>query len=829
MHSDLAFAAIDGFERELLELLPAAACICEAPSGVITHYNRRAGELWGSDPNPGEAVYCGASALFIDGERVPHEASPMARVIETGNAMHGLELEMERRDGSRITVACDIEPVRDRRGRIVSAINIFQDITERKRAEELRARERQLLQQIAAGAPLTEILKDLTLMVERSTQGGMASVLLLDPDGMHLWPAAAPKLPEAWIAAISPLRIGPNMGSCGTAAYRKETVVTADIATDPLWTDFRGLALGFGLHACWSSPIVASDGRLLGTFAIYYHEPHAPDPQEIESVRFVTGTAAIALERRRNEEQLKESAGVLRNQQRWLEAVLDLMPMPTLFIGPGSGCVRFANRAANEMAGGRFPTDCPTSACDTVCYCTDAQGRRIPKHEMPGARIARGERLEAFEMNWHTPGGERPLILFGDTLPAMYGHPALAVVMFEDITRMKRTEEALRQAQKMESLGVLAGGIAHDFNNLLVAIMGNASLILEDMPDDYPSVHLMRDVLRASQRAADLTRQMLAYSGQGRFVVQRLDLSREVQEIGSLIQTSIPRSVELDLNLRADLPGVLADSSQVQQIIMNLIINGAEAIGEERSGSIFVTTGAEEIEAGCGRRMLPAEPPPGSYVFLEVRDTGEGMDEAVRSRIFDPFFTTKFAGRGLGLAAVLGIVRAHNGAVQVDSAPGAGTTVRVLFPAAEGAAAEGSAEAPPPEDLMGSGLILVVDDEEQVAQTARAALEHYGYSVLLAHDGVEAERLLRSEARSAALVLLDMAMPLISGEETLRRLQTIRPDVPVVLSTGYGEQHAERRFRGSKIAAFLEKPYSAADLAACVKRVLGGLERTQAA
>jgi PAS domain S-box-containing protein len=827
MHSDLAFAAFDGFERELLELLPAAVCICEAPSGVITHYNRRAGELWGAYPNPGEAVYCGAAKLYVDGEFVAHEKSPMARVLKTGVPVHGLEVEMERRDGSRIMAICDIEPLRDRTGRIVRAIHIFQDITDRKRTENLRARERQLLQQIAAGAPLAEILQNLALLVEGSTPGGVASILLLDPDGMHLWPAAAPKLPDEWIGAISPLRIGPNVGSCGTAAYRKDMVVTHDIATDPLWTDYRDLALGFGLRACWSTPIVASDGRLLGTFAVYYRKPHSPDRQEIETVRFITGTAAIALERRRNEEQLRESADALRNQQRWLQAVLDLMPMPMLFIEPGSGCTTFANRAANEMAGGRFPTGCPIDKYDTVYYCTDAQGRRIPNHEMPAARIARGERLEAFEMNWQSPAGERPLIIFGDTLPAMHGHPAVGVLMFEDITRMKQTEEALRQAQKMESLGVLAGGIAHDFNNLLVAIMGNASLVLEDMPDDSPSLHLVENVLRASQRAADLTRQMLAYSGQGRFVVQQLDLSEEVREIGSLIQSSIPKSVALQMNLSRNLPPVLADSSQIQQIIMNLIINGAEAIGEERSGSITVTTGAENFEPAPGRRLLPAEPPPGCYVFLEVRDTGDGMDESIKSRIFDPFFTTKFTGRGLGLAAVLGIVRAHKGAVQVDSAPGAGTTVRVLFPAAA-EAGEQCVTAEQPQELTGSGLILVVDDEEAVAETAQAALEHYGYTVLLARDGIQAEQLFRSDAGRIALVLLDMTMPALSGEETLRRLAAIRPGVPVILSSGYGEQHAHRRFHG-KTAGFLQKPYSAAELAACVKRVLGGQERTQAA
>jgi signal transduction histidine kinase len=251
-----------------------------------------------------------------------------------------------------------------------------------------------------------------------------------------------------------------------------------------------------------------------------------------------------------------------------------------------------------------------------------------------------------------------------------------------DITDRRRFERHLQHTQKLESLGLLAGGIAHDFNNLLTGIMGNASLGLTELPDSAPIRRNLREIVSASERAADLTRQLLAYAGKGRFVLERIDLSQLVREIEPLIRTSIPKMVDIQLDLGAGLPSVEADPGQIQQLVMNLIINGAEAIGEANPGAVVIRTETRDLDAEEIRREFPNDPlSPGSYVGLEVRDTGSGMDEATRNKIFDPFFTTKFQGRGLGLAAVSGIVRAQKGAIRVYSSPGRGSSFQVLFPA----------------------------------------------------------------------------------------------------------------------------------------------------
>jgi signal transduction histidine kinase/CheY-like chemotaxis protein len=388
-----------------------------------------------------------------------------------------------------------------------------------------------------------------------------------------------------------------------------------------------------------------------------------------------------------------------------------------------------------------------------------------------------------------------------------------------DITDHKRSAEQMRETQKLESLGILAGGVAHDFNNLLTGILGNASLALESMSPGHPNRPLLEEVTRASERAADLTRQLLAYAGKGRFVVRRVDVSDVVREISVLIQASIPKNVELRLDLQRHLPSIEADTSQMQQIVMNLIINGAEAVNEGEPGTVQVSTGVQQVNhhllaswGGSG------ELAPGKYVYLEVRDTGRGMDAETQARIFDPFFTTKFMGRGLGLAAVSGIVRAHKGVIRVSSSPGKGSTFKVLLPACTGAL---PLDQPPSRrDLSGKGLILVVDDEEVVRRTARNALQRYGYSVLLAENGQDAIDLFRQMHDRISLVLLDLTMPRMSGELALRHLQAIKPDVKVLLSSGYNEVETVRRFTGKGLAGFIQKPYNAVALAEKIKQVL---------
>jgi two-component system cell cycle sensor histidine kinase/response regulator CckA len=396
-----------------------------------------------------------------------------------------------------------------------------------------------------------------------------------------------------------------------------------------------------------------------------------------------------------------------------------------------------------------------------------------------------------------------------------------------DITEQKRAAENMRQTQKLESLGVLAGGIAHDFNNLLAGIVGNASLALEDISPDSPARQSIQDAIAAGKRAAQLTQQMLAYSGRGRFVVDRIDLSRYIREEVPLIQAAIPRTVALELALQENLPAIEADTSQIHQLVMNLVINGAEAIPEGKTGTVTIITGRQQLDerhvrehggAAIGRLE------PGTYVLLEVRDTGSGMDEATKATIFDPFFTTKFTGRGLGLAAVLGIVRGHAGAIEVVSAPERGTVFRVFFPALAVAPDHQPKQHQGIRDLSGRGAILVIDDEQIVRSMVKRALEHYGYSVLLAEDGERGLELFRQAADHIQCIVLDMTMPVMSGEETLSRLRALCSDIPVILSSGFNEAEAMRRFEGKGLAGFIQKPYTVSALAEKIKDVRKRLE-----
>ena len=390
----------------------------------------------------------------------------------------------------------------------------------------------------------------------------------------------------------------------------------------------------------------------------------------------------------------------------------------------------------------------------------------------------------------------------------------------EYLQQYERYQEQVRQTQKLESLGVLAGGIAHDFNNILTGILGNASLAADLLPPDHPVRRLVEDVVTASERAAGLTSQMLAYAGKGQFVIRPVDLSAVVRGLEDFFRASIPKRVQLSLNLAAGLPPVAADVSQLEQVIMNLVINAAEAIPDGRAGKLSVATRFQSLDrepSAAGFRG--AVPQPGVYAVLEISDDGVGMDEDTQAKVFDPFFTTKFLGRGLGLAAVQGIVRGHNGSLMLESAPGKGTTFSIWFPACEsGCFADGH----PEQHQSGSqsATILVVDDEEIVRRTAASLLQQNGYSVVSAENGRSAVEIFRKLSDRIDVVLLDMTMPVMDGEETLRALKAIRPDANVILSSGYNEAEAVRRFAGGGLAGFIQKPYTSSRLVEKIKRTL---------
>ena len=480
-------------------------------------------------------------------------------------------------------------------------------------------------------------------------------------------------------------------------------------------------------------------------------------------------------------------------------------------------------------------------AVDQEWRCTYANGKatelsRIPREELLGNNIwdmRSGAETTAIYSELHSAMESKVPVHFEeyyaplDTWFQIDAYPTRSglAVFGRDVTERKRFSEQLLQTQKLESLGLLAGGLAHDFNNLLTAIMGYASILLGLIGSEEPAQGMLNDLLRASETAAHLTRQLLAYSGRGRFVVQPLNLSKLVREAASLLQVSIPKNVQLQLKVDPELPSIEADAGQMQQVIMNLVINGAEAISEDESGTVLVMTSLQEVDQDYIQTTFGSgKITPGTYVTLEVHDTGSGMDAETQAKIFDPFFTTKFTGRGLGLAAVLGIVRGHKGALKVYSTPGRGTTFKVLFPACEATPSRLESGTQSEGDFHNAGTVLVIDDEEMVRRVAKSMLESYGYNVLVASDGNSAIEMFKEVGHTISVVLLDLTMPSMSGEETFRQLRMIRSNVPVILSSGYNEVEAVKRFTGKSLTGFVQKPYTTSQLAQKVRAALN--ERT---
>jgi PAS domain S-box-containing protein len=427
-------------------------------------------------------------------------------------------------------------------------------------------------------------------------------------------------------------------------------------------------------------------------------------------------------------------------------------------------------------------------------------------------QVLAGKSPSAFELRILTRSQDYRIGEFTATPQWAEGEVVALLGIARDVTDRIQAEESLRQMQKLDSLGVLAGGVAHDFNNLLVAMMGQTSLALLKMRSDNPARSHIDKAMKATERAASLTRQLLAYSGRGQFEIQALDLNELIQQNLHLLEVAMPKNISLRLALLPYPAVIEADPGQMQQVIMNLLLNGVQAIGEEQ-GTITVVTGRQTIAGDewlywqkTGRPLAP-----GYYITLEIHDTGAGMDEATLKQIFDPFFTTKPSGHGLGLAAVQGIVRGHKGGLRVYSMPNEGTTFKLLLPALPVEELD-KMPAEANTNTADSGTILIIDDETAVLEAVSDILELDGWQVLTANCGEAGLALYREQAENIDLVLLDLSMPGMNGEETFRNLRYIDPQARVILSSGYNEIEATHRFVGKGLAGFIQKPYNAQQL-----------------
>ncbi|MDX6503544.1 MAG: two-component system, cell cycle sensor histidine kinase and response regulator CckA [Gaiellaceae bacterium] len=574
-------------------------------------------------------------------------------------------------DGEVRVFATRTYPLHDAAGELIAICCRSVDITQQQREEALRQGSNQVLELVATGAPLKEVLEAVATLMEAQSPGLLASVLRLDDEGLRVKHCAGPSLPREYMDAIDGEPIGPQAGSCGTAAYRREQVIVEDIMEDPLWDPYRSIAARFGLRACWSTPIFASDGSVLGTFAMYYLEPRLPEPEELRLAEIATHIAGIAIERHKAEESLH------------------------------------------------------------------------------------------------------------------------------------RSEEQLRQAHKMEAVGRLAGGIAHDFNNLLTAIGGYTELLIDKLPPEQRDD--AEQIRHATDRAAALTKQLLAFTR--RQVVQResLDLNDVVHDMDRLLRRLIGVDIELVSVLSPEPARVDADRSQLEQVIVNLVLNARDAM--PGGGKLVIATTREE-----------------EWVQLRVEDSGVGIEDRVRPHIFEPFFTTKDPGRGtgLGLATVLGIVEQSEGKVELESAPGEGATFRILLPVSE-SAGEAPAHALHPAEahsLLGSETVLVVEDEEIIRTLVARTLREQGYQVLEARYGSEALELWEGHRDEIGLLLTDIVMPGISGVELARRVAEDRPELRILLMSGFAEPAAGEQVPAPTGAGFLEKPFTPSELLRRVREAL---------
>ena len=386
------------------------------------------------------------------------------------------------------------------------------------------------------------------------------------------------------------------------------------------------------------------------------------------------------------------------------------------------------------------------------------------------------------------------------------------VAVVRDISQRKRQEdeqrrlsEQLQEAQRLESLGVLTGGIAHDFNNLLTAILGHAGLMDELVPRDFPLRNSINEIRNAGQRLADITQQLHAYSGSGRFLVEPVKISDLVAEMADLLRTSVSKRAQLDFRFQGDLVPVMGDRGQLQQVIINLITNASEALADG-DGEVRLTASAVDVDQKRLERFRHGTGlSPGRFVMIEVRDTGTGITPEIDAKMFEPFFSSRFAGRGLGLAAVSGIVRGHQGGIEVETVPGEGTSFRIFLPASESSEHSQTQEL---EILAGSnatGTVLVVDDEPPVRMLAQQVLEEFGFGVLTAEDGLEAVETYRESGDAIDLILLDLTMPNMDGEQALRVIRELDPEVKVLLSSGYSRNETMKRFEGCPVSGFVAK------------------------
>ncbi len=733
----------------------------------------------------------------------------MRQVAERGGAVY--EITHRRKDGSTFPVEASARLIVSEGQQYLQGI--IRDITERRRQERRIAELNRLyavLSQINETIVRTRgrdaLLREACRVAVDVGTFRLAWIGLVEGEAVRpvAWAGAAEGYLDDLHVSVRDEPLG--RGPAGRAVREGRTVTSGDIATDPAMAPWREMALARGFRANAALPL-SMHGRVIGVFSLQAADPQFFDAQELKLLDEVAADLSYALEGIEREEERRRGEA----ERSLLVAAIE-QATEIVVITDVRGAIQYVNPAferitgyAREEVSGRTPRVLKSGRQDDDFY----QGL--------WATVLAGGVWQGRMTNRRKDGTLYDQQTTISPVRDPDGAVSSLVAVARDVTRESALEGQLRQVQKMEELGRLAGGVAHDFNNLLTAIIGSAELALAELPGESPMLQDLQNIQKAARRGADLTQKLLAVSRRQRLATRTLPLGEAAEEFARLVRRLVREDIELVVRAPAPGPSIRGDAGAVDQILMNLVTNARDAI----SGGGTIVIGVDGVVLDRDDCELLGAGTPGDWVVLSVADTGAGMTEDVRQRLFEPFFTTKEAGAGtgLGMAVVFGLVQDHGGFVTVESAPGAGTTVRVHFPA-RGAAAPGEPGEAPGALPRGTETVLVVEDEEALRAFARRALEKHGYAVRTAADGVEALEVLAAEGAVVALVVTDMVMPRMGGPQLERAMRERGYAVPVLFTSGYAARTAdEQRLREGGVP-FLAKPWTVADLLRKVREVL---------
>lgn len=675
-----------------------------------------------------------------------------------------------------------------------------------RRLLALQGLEARVLDMVSAEHELPLILDQITRTVDTLLPGVASSVLLVH-DG-RLLHGAAPGLPEAYCRAVHGLRIAEGMGSCGTAAARRRPVIVVELDRDPLWAHRPDLVELSGMRACWSTPVLNAADDVIATFGMYYAQPRSPTADDQAFIERICQFVRVAIERTRQREALRASEARFRAVAQATSDVIWEYDVTTDRLWHSEGMARiFGHDPATDpvLATGFRAAQYihPEDRDATMAAIRDAVKNR------------RGWRLEYRYQR--ADGSHAHVLCRAIVAPSQAGKPPYFIGSLSDVTEQKGLEEQLRRAQRLEAVGQLTGGLAHDFNNLLTVILGNADQLADELPLGSEHQHLARDIRVAASKGSHLIRSLLAFARQQVLMAKPTDVNHLVGNLLPLLERTLGGHLGLVLELDPGCWPILVDPGQLESAVLNLAINARDAMGD--GGQIVIRTGKRLSQ---GENLIDSRLPPGSYVLVEVEDSGHGMTPETLRHVFEPFFTTKEVGKGngLGLSMVYGFVKQSNGYIHLVSAPGRGTRVQLYFPRHH------QATLAPPEPQARAALprgtekLLVVEDDPVVQQFLRVQLSQLGYGFCLASNGPEALALL-ADNPDIQLLLTDVAMPGgMDGYEVAARARAQRPRLPVIVSSGYSEELNPSKERTAEGYWVLGKPYLRAKLATRLRQAL---------